>query len=249
MVAINVKYPTLTAPQAEHMLEELRTDPIYPHHARKDANTVENHFARGLAMAFDRLRGSLKILGRAQHFDRHASRIIHESAPRLPTIMQEDPGFWRWLAIEHGPDLVEHRYGGASLAGKSHFGIRSPRWDCLFMRLWFRADMVFDSDESDYYRRSELGDVDFWESGVFRHRYGSARNLVRALVDYAFDDPDDPTRDRWQRAGATDRDHGIRILYKNLTRLHATVAFEALSSEQCKDILRRLSYGLPRADS
>ena len=243
------EYPTLTVAQADRRLEELRTDPTYPYHVREDANAVDNHHARQLALACNRLRGSLKLLGRAQHFDRRAARIIHESAPKLPTIMQEDAGFWRWLAVEHGPDVVEHRYGGSTQAGRSRFGIRAPRWGCLFMRLWFRADMVFDSDESDYYRRSELGDVDFWESGVFRHRYGSARNLVRALIDYAFDDPDDPTRDRWQRAGATDRDHGIRILYKNLTRLHATVAFEALSSEQCKDILRRLSYGLPRADS
>lgn len=239
------EYPTLTVVQADRRLDELRTNPTYPYHIRADANTVENQHARQLALACDRLRGSLKRLGRAQHFDRLAARIIHGSAPKLPTMMQEDAGFWRWLAVEHGPDLVEYRYGGLTQAGKSRFGIRSPRWNCLLMRLWFRGDISFNPDESDGYRRSELGDVDFWESGVFRHRYGSARNLVRSLIDYSYDDPSEPTRDRWQRAGAKDRDHGIRMVYKNLTRLHATVAFEVLSQEQCADIIRRLSLGLP----
>lgn len=244
------QFPTLTTGQAAQRLEELRADPTFPCHVRRDPDAIENEYARRLALACDNLRGSLRHLGPAQHFDRRAARIIHEYAPTLPTLMQGDPGFWRWFSIEHGSDVVEHRYGGSTQAGRSHYGVGSTPWDCLFMRLWFRADISFDPDEPDPYRRSELGDVDFWESGILRNRYSSARNLVKAFVDYAYDDPADPTRDRWQRAtGDLNRNNAIRIIYKNLNRLHATVAYETLSLEQCTEILHKLSENLPRGSS
>jgi len=241
-------YPVLSQGQADRRLDELRLSPLYPHHARVDPSTVNNDDIRKLIRVLDRIRGSLVRLGRGRRFDRFASQVIHQSARTLPIYIQEDPGFWRWLAIEHGADIVEHRYGASTDAGKRNFGL-GPRWDSMFMRLWFCAEVSFDPNESDPYRRTKLGDVDFWVSGVLRHRYGSARNLVKAFAEFAYDDPTAPERDRWQRGGDSDRDNGIRIVYKNLSRLHATVAFEMLSLEQCTEILHRLSEDLPRAPS
>lgn len=241
-------YPVLSQGQANRRLVELRSDPLYPHHERVDPSTIDNSDVRSLIRGLDRIRGALGRLGRGRPFDRFASQVIHRSARTLPIYVQEDPGFWRWLAIEQGADIVEHRYGASANAGSRNFGL-GPRWDSMFMRLWFCAAVSFDPDESDPYRRTKLGDVDFWVSGVLRHRYGSARNLVKAFAEFAYDDPKSPERDRWQREGVSDRDRGIRILYKNLSRLHATVAYEMLSLKQCTAILNRLSENLPRGSS
>lgn len=241
-------YPALSQGQANRRLEELRSGPLYPHHERVDPSMVDNSDIRKLIRGLDRIRGSMGRLVRGRPFDRFASQVIHQSAKALPIFIQEDPGFWRWLAIEHGADIVEHRYGVSTDAGTRNFGL-GPRWDSMFMRLWFCAEVSFDPNESDPYRRTKLGDVDFWVSGVLRHRYGSARNLVKAFAEFAYDDPSTPERDRWQREGESDRDKGIRIVYKNLSRLHATVAFEMLSLEQCTEILHRLSKNLPRDPS
>ena len=239
-------YPALTLSQADRRLEELRTDPAYPHHGREDANAVENQFARQLALACDSLRGSLEYLSRDQHFDREAARITHESALQIPTTMQGDPGFWRWLAIEHGPDLVEFRHGKKGKSAVDNFGL-GGRWENLFMRSWFRAELSFDEDSSDPYWLTVRGGSDFWRSGILRHRYSSSRNLNKAFVKFAYPDPSEPSRGIWRmRSKSNPEGSGFQQLWRRLARLHATVAYETLSIEQCTEILEHLSEDLPR---
>lgn len=240
-------YPVLSKSAAARRLNDLRADALYPHHHREQPSIGNAHVHR-LIGALDQMRGSLARRGRGRRFDRYASRVIHQAAQDIPTHMQEDPGFWRWLAIEQGPDIVEHRYGATSLAGKGNFGLGS-RWDSMFMRLWFRAEVSVDPDSTDPYWMTKLGDVDFWASGVMRHQYGSARNLVKAFVSFAYDNQTQPADDRWIRAGEPNRDLGIRILYKKLKRLHATVAYEVLDIDQCTEILERLSQDLPHTNT
>lgn len=241
-------YPVLTMSAASRRLDELREDPLYPHHQRSDLNAVENRHARRMVDALDAVRSSMGRHRRGFRFDRFAAPLLHSFNRELPTHMQEDAGFWRWVAIEHGADIVEHRYGGSARAGRSNFGL-GDRWESMFRRLWFRGDVSHDIEARNPYHLTVLGDVDFWASGVFRHQYGSSRNLAKAFIQFAYDNPTTPEQDRWQRAGESDRDKGIRILYKNLSRLHATVAYEVLTVEQCTEILKRLSKGLPRTSS
>ena len=237
-------YPVLSKSAAARRLDDLRANALYPHHHREQSS-IDNAHVRRLIGALDQMRGSLARRGRGRRFDRYASRVIHQAAQDLPTHMQEDAGFWRWLAIEQGADIVEHRYGATTLAGKDNFGL-GGRWESMFRRLWIRAEISIDAGAADPYWMTKLGDVDFWASGVLRHRYSSARNLIKAFVAFAFDDPNHPGDDRWIRDGEPNRELGIRILYKKLKRLHATVAYEVLSVDQCTEILERLSEDLPR---
>lgn len=239
-------YPVLSKSAAARRLDDLRADDLYPHHHR-DQSSIGNAHVRRLIGALDHMRGSLASRGRGRRFDRYASRVIHQAAQDLPTHMQEDAGFWRWLAIEQGADIVEHRYGATTHAGKDNFGL-GGRWESMFRRLWIRAEISIDAGATDPYWMTKLGDVDFWASGVLRHRYSSARNLVKAFVAFAYDDPNQPADDRWIRAGEPNRELGIRILYKKLKRLHATVAYEVLDINQCTEILERLSQDLPHTN-
>ena len=242
---MNTVYPTLTPGRAEQRLEALRSDPLYPHHHRSVVPNDANEQVNLLVDALAEIRSSLRQLGRGTRFDANAGRILHDRTRSLPVHIQEDAGFWRWLAIEQGCDIIEYRFGVSEWAGIGNFGL-GGRWDNLFLRLWFRADIAYDSSEDSPYQLVALGDVDFWVSGILRHRYGSSRTLAKAFVKFAYPDPSEPAQDRWQLAGERSRDKGIRVLYKNLRRLHAIVAYETLSVDQCTEILESLSKNLPR---
>ena len=165
-------------------------------------------------------------------FDADLAVELHSRA-RFQPVESNDVAFWRWLAIEHGQDLVRMRHG--ENAGRANYGLGS-RWRNLFERSWFRAELSFDVDSSDPYWLTKRGGSDFWASGIIRHRYSSARNMVRALIGYQFPH-DDPSKGRL----GTDE---VRELYKRLSRIHASIAFELLSFEQCSDLLTELTDDL-----
>lgn len=235
--------PTLSISEGGQRLAEIRRDPLYPHHISAKTDDLGG-FAMLAINALSVLRSQKDGLGRGSEFDGNAARILHERLHVLPPYVTEDAGFWRWLAIEYGADLVEHRYRGQTLAGLANFGL-GPRWDSYFRRLWFRADIAHEPSSSSPYQLALRGDVDFWVSGIFRHRYGSARSLCRAFLKYAYPDPDRPRRDRWQLEGQNDRDKGVRVVYKRLRELHAKVAYEVVSEEQCTEFIKMLACDLP----
>ena len=165
-------------------------------------------------------------------FDADLAVELHSRA-RFQPAESNDVAFWRWLAIEHGQDLVRMRHG--ENAGRANYGLGS-RWRNLFERSWFRAELSFNVDAADPYSLTKRGGSDFWASGIIRHRYSSARNMVRALIGYQFP-YDDPFKGRL----GTDE---VRELYKRLSRIHASIAFELLSFEQCNELLTELTVDL-----
>ena len=165
-------------------------------------------------------------------FDADLAVELHQRA-RFHPVESNDVAFWRWLAIEHGQDLVRMRHG--ENAGQANYGLGS-RWYNLFERSWFRAELSFNVDSSDPYWLTKRGGSDFWASGIIRHRYSSARNMVRALISHQFP-YDDPFKGRL----GTDE---VRELYKSLRRIHASIAFELLSFEHCSDLLTELTADL-----
>ena len=177
-----------------------------------------------------------------QTFDRIACQIIHQGL-RLPLNLAADDGFWRWLSVEKFPEIVESRHNRTSeLAGLGNFGIDAPSDRGRLKILWLRADIVYDDEaESPYHLADRLSPTDFWESGIIRHYYGWSPNLAKAIVDYQYPDPD-------SGKGTLHLTHenGIRVLYKQLRRLHTTIAFEYLTDEQVANILYGLGKGLQR---
>ena len=187
---------------------------------------------RACIQGLAQMRENLSTFQDNEKFDAEMAVALHETAS-LPLGGACDSGFWRWLAVEHGRDLVIFRHGvNASLA---NYGI-GRQWDNLFMRSWFRAELSWNGNLKDPYSLTRCGGSDFWASGVVRHRYSSARNMVRALIRFQFA-VDDPLNGRLNTAK-------VRELYKRIRLIHATVSLELLADEECDELLVELSSDL-----
>ncbi len=181
----------------------------------------------------------------ANTFDKDACAILHRIL-ELPNNLVASDGFWRWLAVEKFPDIIEARHVNLSrgtLAHPGNYGINASVTRNRVAILWFRAEMVYDSDSADpYHLAKQPGHTDFWESGIIRPRYAWCRNLARQLVKFQYRDP---TSDR-AYLHSTSPD-GVRELYKRLRRLHAIVSYEFLSDEELQRLLADASSNLKRA--
>ena len=178
-------------------------------------------------------------------FDRHACPIIHRALD-VPSNLAAEDGFWRWLAVEKFPDVIEARHGRSSEATPAHqrnYGINTTVTNNRIAILWFRADMVYDPFSSDPYALAKQpAHTDFWESGIIRHRYAWCRNLARAFVKFQYQDPSSNSA----FLHSTNSD-GVRELYKRLRRLHATVSYEFLTDREIRKLLFDKSSDLKRA--
>ena len=237
-------YQALTRNGWQSALRDRREDDDYPDSAIRQLSGDEPNDVRACADAIAFLRTTVASSMTNMEFDAVVSAEFHQRASLTPD-RSEDDNLWRWLAITMGPDMVERRHGGNDRqAGLGNFGL-GARWDNLFRRLWFRAELSCDDGAPDPYWLTRLGVRDFWDSGIIRHRYGSARSLVRAFVKLQYPDPDNPTRGRWPILRDDDNSPGIRTLYRRLNRVHATVAFDVLPEDDCAYILTELSRDLP----
>ena len=183
---------------------------------------------RGLA----EVRQNLRILNDHENFDAELAVQLHDSCS-LPLAGAADLGYWRWLTINHARDLVEFRHG--ENAGLANYGI-GRQWDNLLMRSWFRAELSRDETLEDPYSLTKRGGSDFWASGVVRHRYSSARNMVRDLVRFQFE-IGDPLNGRLNTVR-------IRELYKRIRLIQASVSLELLTDAECDELLEELASDL-----
>lgn len=245
MTLQSMHYPSLSNFAGRQRLEQLRQEKDYPRMGQLPVQFKSNPIASAASEAVDEIRSQLDGLKSDDQFDSALAPVLHKRLEVLP-VVAEDAGFWRWIAIELGPDLVEFRHGRGGKAGLGNFGL-GGRWENLFMRSWFRADLSFDEDSSDPYWLTVRGGSDFWASGILRHRYSSSRNLSKAFVKFAYPNPSTPNRGIWRmRAPGSPEGSGFQQLWRRLTHLHATVAYETLSVEQCIEVLEQLSEDLPR---
>ena len=174
-------------------------------------------------------------------FDKDAGVILH-GALRLPPNLAAQDGFWRWLAVERFPDVVEAR-ARSQRAHLRNYGIDASMTANRIAILWYRAEMVYDGECTDpYHLARQPAHEDFWESGIIRHRYAWSSNLARSLVRFQY-----RNRSSSQAFLHSTHQEGIRELYKRLRRLHSTISFEYLNDEELWAILEKKSSDLKRA--
>jgi hypothetical protein len=161
---------------------------------------------------------------RANKFEKAASPIVHKLLPQHPALT--DPDFWTWLAVVHGREIVDWRYGPKG--GLANFGA-GPAGENFFFRLWLRADIGFNETEKNSYALAELGDIDFWRSHVFRQGYGEVRTFTRALLNFQFP----ATDDHKPRLSQDD----IRDLAKRLKRARTNLMFELMTEPRARDYI------------
>lgn len=243
--AAATSYPTLSVARGRQRLDELRLDrSSYPCAGRVAEQFLENEVAMSADAAVSEVRGRLTVLNQDHMFDATVSEVVHRNL-KVPVNVAEDDGFWRWMAIELGPDVIEHRHKTPNVdAHIDNFGL-GGKWENLFKRLWFRAELSIDANAEDPYELTRRGHVDFWASAIVRHRYSSSRILNRALIEFVYPRPEERLGAIWRIVERPGRP-GLRTLYTRLRQVQSTVAYETLSVEQCKQILESLSEDLPR---
>ena len=170
--------------------------------------------------------------------DGDAATFLHSSLPNLDAATVGKAGFWRWLALANFYRVIEWRHHRDEGAHPNNYGIGN-RWTNYPARLWFRADLSYDEHSQDPYELTKRGPVDFWESGIIRHNYASCRCLARAFVRYQY-----PGERLGRPRLHLVHENGVRLLYKRLRRLHATVAFEILNDDEAYELLLDLGHGL-----
>ena len=110
-------------------------------------------------------------------------RVVHRSVPSHPALA--DPEFWTWLAISHGLEIIEWRYG--KQPDLKNFGVGGLRARISFIpSLAPGGGRLRFSDKADAYELRRFGDIDFWRSHIFRQGYANVRTFARALLEFQF---------------------------------------------------------------
>jgi hypothetical protein len=153
-----------------------------------------------------------------------------------------DKSFWRWVAFVPLGEAVVYRHGEKGMPDKKNYGIGSLTENLAF-RSWMRADIAYDATAPSFsperYAWARVGDQDLWRSFLFRVRYSYSREMAKALLEFQHPDM---ISSRTLKPG--DKDTGIRMLSKRLTRLHPNMCFAALGKSDCLDLLDELADGL-----
>ena len=172
-------------------------------------------------------------------FDRMAAELVHRNL-EIPPAVSGRKDFWIWMSLELSRDIVDWRHGSdGQPAHPNNYSINNKH-DGLLARLWFRAELSR-TDGLDPYGLTRRGqERDFWDSGIIRSRYSSCRPLTRALVRAQY-----PAEDAGPVFHST-HELGIRMLYKRLKRIHATVALEVLDETGADALLGSLCHDLVR---
>jgi hypothetical protein len=173
-------------------------------------------------------------------FDAEAAVLIHETLTNLPDIVAGDQGFWAWLSLKFFWQVINWRMkSGDEAALPANFSCTSRR-EGLIERLWFRAELGRVNGYDPYQFVRSVKDTDFWMSGIVRRSYACNRAFATAFVRYQYPAPEG-------RLHATD-EQGVRMLYKRLRRIYATVALDVLSESDAGSLIAELGSGLKLAE-
>ena len=232
-------FKAISANDAQRLLRLWQTESI-----EKYEYAVGPANARAAASVGNAIKVLRDLHGRSQGrsdwaaFDGEAAVAFHSAIGSLPSAIEKDRGFWIWTALQLF-NVIEWRHARPEGAHRYNYGL-GARTSNYPMRLWLRASSSYDDLAADPYELTRRGTVDFWESGIIRHRYSSCRALVRAFVRYQY-----PAPSGRARLHPTHPD-GLRSLYRILRREYAKdkIAIRSLDDAGAYALLHRLGSQL-----
>ena len=177
-------------------------------------------------------------------FEREGALLVHHTLPDDPAL--RDVGFWYWLAIVPGREVILDRYGEPEQPGQgsdqppknplphseNFFGANAR--ENLFFRLWIRGEMAREPGYPDPYEYARPGLIDFWRSHVFRQLYAHHRPFMEAFIDFQFPETEG------SRGTPRLNTSGIRTLAKELKLACANISVEALDRTQSATLIERV---------
>jgi hypothetical protein len=231
-------YPVLPTKESKDYLEAVRSGGnIDPNSfiSRRKCRLVYDE--SGIQLLFDKLRSiqsqfpeELPVRGpKGGEFEAISSREVHQYFRSFPEEAIDDADFWRYISVCHFGWLVEWRHGGKDrFANLANYGIGADRRN-LLLRMFYRAAVSFDeSNPSDPYHLSVLGDEDLWKSHFGAVKIGNCPEIVKAFVKVVFATASSATLSTPQ----------VRELAKNLTRLRSNVILDVYDSDMAVKLIQ-----------
>jgi hypothetical protein len=112
--------------------------------------------------------------------------LLHRAIHTYPTLVLDDPGFWRFVALAHLWEVTYWREQGSfdSLDPAKYLryiDAKAPA-ECVVTRMFLRARAVVRGDDDYSLAAGVPRGVDFWRSHVLRVGVSYAPPLARALA-------------------------------------------------------------------
>lgn len=152
---------------------------------------------------------------------------LYEAVERLPPVMLNDPGFWRYLSLGYSGfwDFVAWRHREQLREVRSflkYVDARDPKM-CVLTRMFLRVHALHgDGDQDREYRHLAASittdAADFWRSHIVRVKVGKSPAVARAFA-------------RMQRDDDLPRDV-VREFAKIVNRIHANVVTAIYDDEE-----------------
>jgi hypothetical protein len=147
----------------------------------------------------------------------------------IPIEVLDDPGFWRYLAIQYFWWFASWRESGPIASGNAAaYTNASLNSEHIPLRLYLRAKAVKVEDNDVSLTAGLRHGSDFWRSHILRVRTGTAPKLTRALVEMQNDN---------ERRLATDP---LRSYARRLNRVWTNVNLNLLDEAQTKELIEEL---------
>lgn len=162
-------------------------------------------------------------------FDNEVALLLH-SKLNLNHAQASRDGFWSYLALEKTPDIVKARFGST----KNRFVSGVKKWKHIYKRLWWRAEIIYDSNhEDDPYYLLKRTEEDYWVS-LLEREISSCRNLDRKLTARLF-----------KKSGEFNMESRRKIL-KRLRKLWTSYSIESISDNEIDEFI---DYAIETAPS
>jgi hypothetical protein len=167
------------------------------------------------------------------HFEGVAAAALHAALRGLPDLVLDDPGFWRFLALQFFWGFVHWREEGAFETGEPGRYLRyldaSNPAEAVLTRMFLRGQIA--NVDGDYSLSMLVSEgTDFWRSHILRVGTSYAPKVARAFI-----------REQVERRMSTDP--VLRPYARRLNRLASNVVFSYLDDDDAKAIIEELREG------
>ena len=230
----SVLYKTIPLQACRSLVEERRSG------EEPDIGSVVLEKGAGRALNMDEIAAAADALSdlredvgptKRDPIEGRAAIHLYEAVHEVPSIVLNDPGFWRYLSLgqlglwefaawRHGEQLHEDAF-------MKYVDAKDPKM-CVLTRMYLRIRALHGGEsENEEYRELaaaiEVDAADFWRSHIIRVRVGKAPAIARAFARIQRDRPL-KTKD-------------VRRLARLLNRIHSNVFTAIYNDEEAEDFI------------
>ena len=246
---MHYQYQSLPYEQAKTILNKLRneetfnTDDFVKKSGSGELFEIDDLslLAKTLLDLWEKITGQSK----AAQFEAAAAPIIHQFL-KLPEEIAGNRDFWTWFTLVAAQGdfvrVVERRFQGGLMSDDPNFGIVTHvnLYEGLFARLWWRGHRFYDETADEPYDTARRGYMDLWRSHILRINWGASKTMAKALIEFLYPEKN--------QISGPNTDY-IRKLASLACAENSVTAFELLTVDECKNVLKELAEMIPKPEA